>query len=246
MCEVDGYYSYAISASGVTFTPVGNLSSTDVQAALGELDTEKAPVGQTFYLGTTQVAINRTSGALSLTGITAIDGSAAKWTTVRSLAGNGVDGSADVAFSNKFIVQGTSDTGLSGAQFMGSLGTGLVKNTTTTGVFSIATAGSDYAAPNQTFYLGTTQVAINRSSAEIALTGITSIDGTAAKATNLVGTAWTVPYQSGTDTTSTVSLGAAGTVLASNGATSAPSWQTIAALGAATLGDAMAMAIALS
>jgi hypothetical protein len=72
-------------------------------------------------------------------------GSAAKWTTARILAGNSVDGSADVAFSNKFIAQGTTDTGLSGAQFLGSLATGIVKNTTTTGVLSIATAGTDYA-----------------------------------------------------------------------------------------------------
>lgn len=69
-------------------------------------------------------------------------GSAAKWTTARNLAGNSVDGSANVAFSNKFVVQGTTDTGLSGAQFLGALGTGIVKNTTTTGVLSIA-ANSD-------------------------------------------------------------------------------------------------------
>lgn len=72
-------------------------------------------------------------------------GSAAKWTTARNLAGNSVDGSANVAFANKFIVQGTTDVGLSGAQFLGALGTGLVKNTTTTGVLSIATSGTDYA-----------------------------------------------------------------------------------------------------
>ncbi len=74
-------------------------------------------------------------------------GSAAKWTTARNLAGNSVDGSANVTFANKFIVQGTSDAGLSAAQFLGSLGNGLVKNTTTTGVLSIATAGTDYQAP---------------------------------------------------------------------------------------------------
>jgi hypothetical protein len=72
-------------------------------------------------------------------------GSAAKWTTARSLAGNSVDGSANATFANKFIVQGTTDAGLSAAQFLGSLGTGIVKNTTTTGVLSIAAAGTDYA-----------------------------------------------------------------------------------------------------
>lgn len=99
----------------------------------------------TFNLGTTSLALNRTSTAVALTGITSIDGSAAKWTTARTLAGNSVDGSANVAFANKFIVQGTTDTGLSGAQFLGALGTGLVKNTTTTGVLSIAVSGTDYA-----------------------------------------------------------------------------------------------------
>lgn len=75
-------------------------------------------------------------------------GSAAKWTTARNLAGNSVDGSANVAFANKFIVQGTSDSGLSAAQFLGSLGTGIVKNTTTTGVLSIAVA-ADFPTLNQ-------------------------------------------------------------------------------------------------
>lgn len=65
-------------------------------------------------------------------------GSAAKWTTARNLAGNSVDGSANVTFGNAFIVQGTTDSGLSGAQFLGALGTGPLKNTTSTGVLSIA------------------------------------------------------------------------------------------------------------
>jgi len=75
-------------------------------------------------------------------------GSAAKWTSAVNLAGNSVDGSASVAFANKFIVQGTTDAGLTGAQFLGSLGTGIVKNTTTTGVLSIASAG-DFPTLNQ-------------------------------------------------------------------------------------------------
>jgi hypothetical protein len=67
-------------------------------------------------------------------------GSAAKWTTARNLAGNSVDGSAAVTFSNKFVVQGTADAGLSGPQFLGALATGILKNTITTGVLSIAAA----------------------------------------------------------------------------------------------------------
>lgn len=67
-------------------------------------------------------------------------GSAAKWTAAILLAGNSVDGSANVAFANKFIVQGTADTGLSGAQFLGALATGPLCNTVTTGILSICGA----------------------------------------------------------------------------------------------------------
>lgn len=73
---------------------------------------------------------------------------APKWSTARLLAGNSIDGSDDVAFTNKFIVQGTTDTGLSGAQFLGALSTGIVKNTTTTGILSIAIA-ADFPTLNQ-------------------------------------------------------------------------------------------------
>lgn len=90
-------------------------------------------------------------------------GSAAKWTTARNLAGNSVDGSANVAFANKFIVQGTTDAGLSGAQFLGALATGLVKNTTTTGVLSIAVAGTDYAAANASTTVNTQTCALGSS-----------------------------------------------------------------------------------
>lgn len=58
--------------------------------------------------------------------------------TARTIAGTSFNGSSDITLSNKFILQGTSDTGLTGAQFLGALGTGIVKNTTTTGVLSIA------------------------------------------------------------------------------------------------------------
>jgi hypothetical protein len=96
------------------------------------------------------------------------------------------------------------------------------------------------ALNNQSFFLGTTSVAINRASASLALTGITSIDGSAAsatKSTNLVGGNNTtllgsIPYQSNTDTTSLLSpnvsttknfLSQTGT--GTNGA--APSWSTV-------------------
>jgi len=76
-----------------------------------------------------------------------VGGTAAKATilaTARTIAGTSFDGSGNITLANKFIVQGTSDAGLSGPQFLGALGTGAVKNTTTTGVLSICTAQADY------------------------------------------------------------------------------------------------------
>lgn len=46
-----------------------------------------------------------------------------------------------------YLIQ-TADSNLTNAQVMGSLATGLVKNTTTTGVQSIAAAGTDYVIPS--------------------------------------------------------------------------------------------------
>lgn len=106
--------------------PVGGIvGTTDAQALTHKDITDASNTFPTFNQNTT--------------------GSAAKWTAARLLAGNAADGSGDVSFANKFIAQGTSDSGLSGAQFLGALGTGLVKNTTSTGVLSIAVA-SDIAA----------------------------------------------------------------------------------------------------
>lgn len=88
------------------------------------------------------ISVASADGSITVTNpSTTVDLSVVKapiWSTSRNLAGNAVNGSANVAFSNKFIVQGTTDAGLSGAQFLGSLGTGIIKNTTTTGILSIA------------------------------------------------------------------------------------------------------------
>lgn len=158
-------------------------------------------------------------------------GSAAKWTTARNLAGNSVDGSANVAFANKFVVQGTTDTGLSGAQFLGALGTGIVKNTTTTGVLSIAVA-ADFPTLNQNTtgtaanVTGVVAVANGGTAASTAsitsfnnITGYTSTGATGTTSTNLVfsgsptiatptfTTSATFPLHiGGTGTTSTLSL----------------------------------------
>lgn len=112
-----------------------------------------------FYVNTGTGVITATGFAGNLTGN--VTGSASTWATARSLAGNSVNGSADVPFTNKFIVQGTTDAGLTNAQFLGALGTGLVKNTTTTGVLSIAVSGTDVKTVNSTSILGSGNIAVS-------------------------------------------------------------------------------------
>ena len=123
--------------------------------------------------------------------------SATKWTTARTLAGNSVDGSGNVAFANKFIAQGTTDAGLSAAQFLGALGTGIVKNTTTTGVLSIALA-ADFPTLNQNTtgtaanVTGTVAVA-NGGTGATTLTGLIKGTGTTAMVAATAGTDYLVP-----------------------------------------------------
>lgn len=144
----------ATSASAAR-TNLGVAIGSDVQAfsaTLSSWASKTVPSGTVLGSTDTQVVTNKdfTSGTNTFPTFNQnTTGSAAKWTTARNLAGNSVDGSTNVAFANKFIVQGTTDTGLSAAQFLGALATGIVKNTTTTGVLSIAT-GADLPAATAT------------------------------------------------------------------------------------------------
>lgn len=138
------------------------------------------------------------------------------WSTARLLAGNSVNGSANVAFSNKFIVQGTTDTGLSGAQFMGALGTGLVKNTTTTGVLSIAVSGTDYQAPGNY---------ITALTGDISASGPGSVAATLATVNSNVGT-----FGSATQT-GTFTVNGKGLITAASNVTITPAIGSITGLG---------------
>lgn len=122
----DEYYA---SSSRTLARLAGNTTTTrKFKMSLGNGSISAAPIWDTLQSG------DIPNNAANTTG------SSAKWTTARNLAGNSVDGSASVPFSNKFVVQGTADAGLSGPQFLGALGTGILKNTATTGVLSIAAA----------------------------------------------------------------------------------------------------------
>ncbi len=61
-------------------------------------------------------------------------------------------GVAPAPSTSKYIIQ-TADAALPNAQSLGSLSNGIIKNTTSTGILSIAVAGTDYYAPGFPTYL---------------------------------------------------------------------------------------------
>jgi hypothetical protein len=202
-----------IGASNYVLTSTGTAPTWTANTGTGSVVRETSPTLVTPLLGTP------TSGNFSTGTFTwptfnqNTTGSAAKWTTARTLAGNSVDGSANVAFANKFIVQGTADAGLSGAQFLGALGTGIVKNTTTTGVLSIAVAG-DFPTLNQ----NTTGTAAGLSATLVATSGGTG------QSSYAVGD---LLYASTTTALSRLADVATGNALISGGVGVAPAWGKI-------------------
>jgi len=94
MAEVDGYIDYAITASEIDFTPTGNISATNVQDALAELDTEHGTmstqdannVNITGGSITGLTTLSTSGGTISATTLTATTtlGIGAGWTAVQS------------------------------------------------------------------------------------------------------------------------------------------------------------------
>jgi len=116
------------TAANITATSNTTLTSISTLTTIGTLVAGGVPY--TLLTGTPTTWNQNTTG------------SAATLTTARTIAGASFNGSANITLANKFIVQGTADSGLSGPQFLGALGTGILMNTTTTGVLSIATGAN--------------------------------------------------------------------------------------------------------
>ncbi len=200
----DHYYSYDVAATGHPLTdPWVEKLNRDISIVDGDERVEwfggatsawKVDIAHSLvssaYPGSFGGSVTAPTFIGALTGNASTATSAAKWTTARTLAGNSVDGSANVAFVNKVILQGTTDAGFSAAQFLGALATGILKNTTTTGVLSIA-VGADIPniAESQVTGLvsdiGTlaTAIALRAPLASPALTGVPTAP-TAAGGTN--------------------------------------------------------------
>lgn len=162
------------------------------------LDTDTSLTANSDLHVATQKAVKAYTDAISSSG------TASKWTTARLLAGNSVDGSANVPFANKFIVQGTTDSGLSGAQFLGSLATGIVKNTTTTGVLSIAVA-ADFPTLNQdTTGKSAKTDALNSATTVVNVSSATApSSGQVLTATSSTAATWQTPSSGFADPTTT-------------------------------------------
>ena len=159
--------THKISADGSLLTNLnaGNTTGTIPSGVLGN---------STHYIGTTGIALNRASGAQSLTGITSIDGyaptvsasSQPNITSVGTLVSANVTGNltaGNVAGGN--LISGNYFSG------NGSLISALNASNVSSGTIPSSILG------NSTVYIGTTGIALNRASGSQSLTGITSIDG---------------------------------------------------------------------
>lgn len=148
------------------------------------------------------------------------------------LGGTGTVSSVSVVSANGFAGTVATNTTTPDITLTTSI-TGLLKGNGT--AISAATAGTDYASPSQTMYIGTTSVAINRSSANLALTGISSVTlpGSTSGTVQLIptaavgtGTILTIPATTGTIVTTGDSATVTTTMLTTTGVT-AGSWNNV-------------------
>lgn len=157
-----------VQASAAAGTTTFTLPATTGTAALQ---------GDTHFIGTTSIALNRASAAQTLTGVS-IDGNAATASAVAASALTGSTLNSGVTASSLTSV-GTITSGTWSASFgavsganLTSLTAGNLSGTIPSGVLG-----------NSSHFIGTTSIALNRASGAQTLTGV-SIDGNAATATS--------------------------------------------------------------
>jgi hypothetical protein len=152
-------------------------------------------------------------------------------------------GSASGAPSTATYITQTADAGLSAEFAMGSLGTGLVKNATTTGIPSIAVAGTDYVAPGSATTSGVTMSTARVLGRTTASTGAIE-ELTFSGVLDQIGNTRGSILERGASGWQIVSPGTSTYVWTSNGSGADPSWQASAGGGSGTVNSGTATQIA--
>jgi hypothetical protein len=186
-------------------------------------DTAPAILGGT-HTGLTSLGVRDTSAAFDVT--------LAATSSVALTAGRAL--TVDIENASRTIALGGNIDIANNLTTSGNFPLTLTTTATTNVTFPSGTV--TLAASNQTMFIGTTNVVINRTSANLALTGITSIDGYAGglaggNNTTLLGA---IPYQSNVNITSLLSPNTTATknflTMTGTGVNGAvPSWGTLAA-----------------
>jgi hypothetical protein len=207
-------------------TPVGDFRVANATTAFGV----NLPVGtQVLNIATNELWVSN-AGVISTATLTTASGSFVKPNGGGSATNLGQSTNTSTALTltsstGSSTILGVATTSLAGLE-SGADKTLLGQfSTTASQTYTFPTSSATLAANNQTMYIGTTSVAINRTSGAIALTGITSIDGNAATAT----TATTAGTCTGNAATVTTNANMTGDV------TSSGSNATTIAAGAVTL-----------
>ena len=201
---VSGTLKYLDAGSWLFNKPVGMGSNkiTGLAAATANGDavryeqlTSKADTNQTMYIGTTAVAINRSSASLSLTGVN-IDGSAGSATSATNATNATNVAVTDNTTTNgtKYVswvdaASGNNASKVSSTKLTFNPSTGVLSATGFSGAggsLTGLTAGNlsgtipSAVLGNSSLYIGTTQVLLNRGSASLSLAGISGITMTGA------------------------------------------------------------------
>lgn len=194
--SASGTWGIAITGNAATATKLATARTINGTSFDGTADitTTNWGTARTITIGSTGKSIN---GSANITWTAAEMG-------VLPLTGGTLTGALSgttAAFSG--VVTGTSFNSITGL----SSTTPVVNGTAAVGTGTTAARGDHVhptdttrAAIGQTMYIGTTAFTINRASAAIALTGITSIDGSASKLT----TARTIALSTGVTGTATL------------------------------------------
>lgn len=189
-----GFYASGTADTRLLFRSGNNLlwrydgtNDASVWTSATFAPSSKADVAQTMYIGTTAVAINRASAALNLTLGGSISATTGTFSSGLSTPGasNGWGVTPTIGYktimgtssSATWLAYGTSnDTFRGGIQLLDT-GTDirLYANTNymTLNATGVNHNGTYLAKTDQTMYIGTTAVAINRGSAALTLAGIT-------------------------------------------------------------------------